>query len=240
MSTPTPGNSRNNKSSDNLVSLYSRIPDYSEVKHLGHSDFINTLEKLKEEFRQCRASLYTDDYVGGGNGSSSSDIDFITERTSKVLNIDSTSLERGSRNQYEGKFMKIANANLSSFDNQGVGSDNSNRHNVYKDYLSVKGCELHRSPFASAEANSLNYNLHYNKPSRALSFNLEAKNNPGTDSAFHEDELYVDEISSGAATPNSDISKWSSSPDLYYRPYVPPANIEKRYQFRLINPVISD
>jgi len=199
----TPGVSRD-KSSDSLISLYSRIPDYSEVKHLGHSEFIYTLEKLKEEFRQCRSTLYNEDSIGSGGGSSSSDIDYITERTSKVLNIDSPSAGGRIGNQYEGKFMKIANANLSTF---------------------VKGCELHSR--VSAEANSLNYNLHFNKPSRSLSFNLGSKSDQVEGQQGQEDEN-EDDISSGMATPNSDISKWSSSPDLYSRPYVPPTNIEKR------------
>lgn len=46
-------------SADNLLSLYNKIPDYAEIKHLKQSDFVRAVETLKEEFRRVRSSLYS-------------------------------------------------------------------------------------------------------------------------------------------------------------------------------------
>jgi hypothetical protein len=208
-------------STDNLLSLYTRIPDYSEVKHLGQSDFINTLERLKEEFRQCRASLYREENSGANGQSSGSgdDVDFLADRTSKVLNINSS--------HNRETFSTLKNSNVTrSFDNNLIGGGDS------LGLLSIKGCELHRSPYATHSttgAQAFNH-INYNKPSRALSVNFDTKNNL-TDSAFHEDEDYDDDrLESDSDTSRSDdLSKWSSSPDLFSRPYVPPSNVEKRF-----------
>lgn len=169
--------------SDNLIDLYTRIPDYSEVQHLGQSDFINTLEKLKEEFRQCRASLYNEEFC--------SDSEYLAERSSPINNRSRTTenLYCYSSNKYDnrerqyssavgersfplalddgnGKLTKINNHNLTTtLIDSSAGRENiaerdtagveTGERRAGGQFLSIKSCELHRIPYRSTSASSL-------------------------------------------------------------------------------------
>jgi len=208
-------------SSNNLLELYTKIPDYSEVKHLSHSDFINTLERLKEEFRQCRASLYRDEDQErqGWSSSSGDDVDFIAERATQALNINDYTQQH-----HHSKFGSGVKLKKDS---------NSNAQDSSLLVLSIKGCELHRGPsngVRSCSGAQPMKHLNYNKPSRCLSVNFE---NNLTDGKFHEERYndnVVDSDDSLGSETSTNLSKWSSSPDLLSRSsYVPPSNIESRY-----------
>ncbi|CAL8093827.1 unnamed protein product [Orchesella dallaii] len=261
--------------SDNLIDLYTRIPDYSEVQHLGQSDFINTLEKLKEEFRQCRASLYNEEFC--------SDSEYLAEKSSPVTNrsrtvdnlcsysskFPSASNENrfsASTNAYEGKVTKINNHNLTTgFNNSGAGGSNTiidadvGNNDVSsagygrnrEQYLSIKSCELHRTPYRSTSASSLG------RPSRYITFGRSAlecgKNDTNCQNDYddsedddddEDDEGYGnnrqgerDRWSVGSSNSDMSLSKWSSNPEIY-RPisrgkeYLPPANTEQRLLVR--------
>jgi hypothetical protein len=199
-----PTSSSRNNSADNLLSLFNKIPDYSEVKHLGQSDFIRALEQLKEEFRRCRASLYQ-----SGN---SSDEDLL-ERSARNLNI---------KERPVSPLRKVFNFSSNSREESS---------NPRSRLLEVKGSQsqLHRNPSAISGGSGNNYAinyLNYNKPSRALSFHFEERKDHFRNDEFDSDDDDDDN------TQISESSKWSSSPDLgtfrEFKEYVPPSNIQKR------------
>ncbi|OXA59477.1 hypothetical protein Fcan01_05182 [Folsomia candida] len=208
--------STNTTSADNLLSLYNKIPDYAEVKHLGHSDFVRALEKLKEEFRRVRSSLYISNEDGHLEDIDVDDVSYLESRL-KILNIrDSASLSPIRR---PGTALKSATG-------YEQGSEKSN--------LEVHGrqSQLHRSPTTSNYA--INY-LNYNKPSRSLSFvNFDRKERQNFSSDEEENNKRVDEYTSI----NSESCSEGSSPDLgsyayrefkeYERKDYVPKNIEKR------------
>lgn len=263
--------------SDNLLDLYSRIPDYAEVQHLGQSDFINTLESLKEEFRQCRASLYNEEFC--------SDSEFLADKSSSPINSrsktsdnlytysskfannssetrftsnfgrDGSTLPLGSSGSH-GKIAKINNHNLSSttgFDgNSGFTSDKLEDRNTAGgvprgggQYLSIKSCELHRTPYRSPSAASITQPSRYLTAYGRSSFVEDSGKN---DSAFQDDddddddddidseELRRNEREWSICSSNSDISisKWSSSPEIYRsrsrsKEFTTPSNVQQRY-----------
>lgn len=276
--------------SDNLIDLYTRIPDYSEVKHLGQSDFINTLEKLKEEFRQCRASLYNEEFC--------SDSEYLAGKSSPVTNQSRFSCSRAADNLFyysnkfsnnnatttaenkssfgggglgltfedgHGKVTKINNHNLTttavpstSKDNSGVNEDEGSpgcigRDNNGERYLSIKSCELHRTPYRATSASSLTQPVRFAGDYETRSFLLREGNDDGDekknrnylddddDYDYEDDNDYDDRNNrrngraSSVDSSNSDISisKWSSNPEIYRsrslsKEYVPPSNVEQR------------
>lgn len=280
----------NKSTSDNLIDLYTRIPDYSEVQHLGQSDFINTLEKLKEEFRQCRASLYNEEFC--------SDSEYLAEKTStnsRSKTTDnlfyysskfSTNNNNNHSNTVEnksfgglgfsyddthGKATKINNHNLTTtpYTNCVAGGGESNQDGntagASRDgqYLSVKSCELHRTPYRTTSASSLTQASRYlgNRETKSFllggerarqSDNLGTRGN-NTDSDDYEDDeedegyenaprrLGENDREWSVVSSNSDISmsKWSSSPEICRsrsrsKEFLPPYNVEQRLD-KIIN-----
>ena len=223
--TVTNRNSSSNKASfssaDNLLSLYSKIPDYAEVKHLGQSDFIRALEQLKEEFRRVRSSLYS-------SNSNEDDDDNAA---------DYDEIERGNFNNNTCLETRLKVLNIRESSLSPGGKRITTNKNTYQDQttLEIQGhqSQLHHSPSNSNYA--INY-INYNKPSRSLSFNFTDSKPRQNFSSDDEDENGADLKKNGENTPNSESSKWSSesSPDLggyvyrEFKEYEPPKNIEKR------------
>ncbi len=269
--------------SDNLIDLYTRIPDYSEVKHLGQSDFINTLEKLKEEFRQCRASLYNEEfcsdseYLAGKSSpvtnqsrfSSSKPTDNLFYYSNKFSNNNATTTENKSSfgggglgltfDDGHGKVTKINNHNLTTTTAPSTSKDNSGGANDDEGtvgyigrgggggehYLSIKSCELHRTPYRATSASSLTQPGRYAGDYETRSFLLRGANGDGdTDRGgggeknnrnyLDDDDDYEDDDdeefendnnrrvgrngrawSVGSSNSDISISKWSSNPEIY-------------------------
>ncbi|CAG7716244.1 unnamed protein product [Allacma fusca] len=198
-------------SNNNIAELYSRIPDYSQVKHLGNSEFINTLEKLKEDFRQCRASLNEID----------SDVEYITSQTNKILNISKGSDPCSKINNVKSINITtnrtiFSNSNyLPATSNATINfSDNSQPKNSY---LSIKSCSLHKNPNNTLASCFLKERTSFEDPGTSK-----------YESPYAEDYELCSEGSS--TPPDSILSKWSSSPEIYAREkeFEPPSNIEKR------------
>lgn len=202
---------RTSENKDKLIDLYNRIPDYSQVKHLGNSEFINTLEKLKEEFRQCRAGLHELD----------SDVEYITQQTSKVLNISKA--DQSSTARITTKNVNITKKTTNNFSashsptrlDYPYRSKEDNNSQPKSSYLSIRSCALH-NPNELIPYNSTNLRQHeYPK--------------------YERDDDYAADFelcSDGLSTPESGLSKWSSSPELYRtrsREVSPPAHVERRY-----------
>lgn len=267
--------STSKSTSDNLIDLYTRIPDYSEVKHLGQSDFINTLEKLKEEFRQCRASLYNEEfcsdseYLAGKSYpvtnqsrlSSSKPADNLFYYSTKFSNNDATTAENKSSfgggglgltfDNGHGKATKINNHNLTttapstSKDNSGANDDEGTVGYIGRGghYLSIKSCELHRTPYRATSASSLTQPGRYAGDYETRSFLLRGTNGDtdggeknsrnypeDDDDDYEDDDDEEDEFENdnnrrvgrkgrawSVGSSNSDISlsKWSSNPEIY-------------------------
>ena len=212
---------RTSENKDRLIDLYNRIPDYSQVKHLGNSEFINTLEKLKEEFRQCRASLQ-------GHGS---DVEYITRQTSKVLNISKGDQSCSAKTTTATKNVNITNKTTNNYFSTRQSpsrldriyrSKEDNNSQPKSSYLSIRSCALH-NPNELIDNSSTNLRQHdYPKFEK-------------------DDDFYAEDFdlcSDGLSTPESGISKWSSSPELYRtrsRELSPPANVERRFDLHMHN-----
>lgn len=213
---------KKNSSADNLLNLYTKIPDYAEVRHLGQSEFIRALEQLKEEFRQCRSSLYETESAGTG----SSDETLI--KPLKALNIRDASADRLSSST------RSPGMPTTRFHSSERGDGPS---------LEIKGhqSQLHMNPLLSGSHYGLNNFSNYDKPSKTLSFSFEkglskSDFNLGerTQSATDRDtsRFAVESSDSESSESSSNWSKVSDVDSLQWRKsaaeYAPPRNIEKR------------
>jgi hypothetical protein len=208
---------------ESIIDLYTRIPDYSEVQHLGNSEFINKIERLKEEFRQIRASLYED-----------SDIEGVTEATNRVLNISKPDDWCRDKN-VDRQSVRITKSY------QGNFISHYSRNN---EFLSVRSCELHRSPYNNGGVDTSRNDIANDRRdySKSSSSSIPAQQK-GTgrvgqfydskdDSAFQDEyeNEESDERDSGSNL-GSPLSRCSSNPEIYSakrKEYIRPTNIEKR------------
>jgi len=192
---------------DNLVDLYNRIPDYSEVKHLSASDFINRLEILKEEYREARASLVDDN----------SDIEYITQRTETCLKINNTEEKPASYEPFkrDKKFLSISSCKLyhSSFPK---GSSQSHSFQNWLEPI-LKRNALGNCSSSNKEDSAFHEEEDYeNFEKESPTISVTYSDNGGDDDDFGDQ-----------------LSKWSSDPFLIKKrkEYSPPQNVENRYRF---------
>lgn len=216
---------RNPDSVKTIIDLYTKIPDYSELKHLGNSAFINKIEKLKEEFREIRSSLCED----------SDDVEWLSESTKNALHISP-------RTKKPEVSLRTEAQNIS---NRGIGGAPYNHMEVYdtKSYnLAVNGRGMYPNPInvrGPCAGRKYYLPLRTDLPNTSSSSFSQSNLVPLTKNEWRSsfDDVEVngqDTDDGGKFSVTASLSQWStSSPEISLfrkrKEYVPPQNIEDRY-----------